>query len=83
MTKPGPKSLNKTKKEQGEGEMNRFRAGQRVKIADGWFNAGRLGRCLGRTVFVRQDWTPVVWDDEEDPFFHKTCGLSPLWGRER
>jgi hypothetical protein len=49
-----------------------------VRIKVGWEDAGRLGKQLGEPVFVQQWWTPVLWDDEEDPTFHKTAGLEEV-----
>jgi hypothetical protein len=49
----------------------------RVQIKSDWFNAGKTGRTLGRKVFIEQWWTPVKWDDEDDPDWHKTAGLQP------
>ena len=54
----------------------KFRKGQRVVIRPGWDQAGRRGTVLGPAVFVEQSWTPVKWEDEDDPDFFKTAGLS-------
>lgn len=48
----------------------------RVRIKEGWEDAGQKGTVLGTNLFVEQLWTPVKWDDEEDPNFHKTIGLE-------
>lgn len=48
---------------------------KRCKIKDGWEGAGREGKVLGDNVDVKQYWTPILFDDEEDPTFHKTDGL--------
>lgn len=53
-----------------------------VVIRDGWENAGKRGMVLGPPVFVEQNWTPVLWDDEDDPDFHKTAGLAAADGGE-
>lgn len=53
----------------------------RVKVADAWERAGRTGRLLA-TVFARQKWAVVLWDDKEDPSTFKAAGLlveSPQW----
>ena len=44
----------------------------RVTIREGWHEAGRHGVALAPPVFVEQWWTPVKWDDEDDPTFAKT-----------
>ena len=51
---------------------------QKVRIKKNWGDAGRVGTQLGEPVFVLQWWTPLVWDDEEDPDFHKTAGLEKV-----
>jgi len=50
---------------------------ERVKIKAGWGDAGQEGRRLGPDVFVEQEWTPVLWDGQEDPDWHKASGLEP------
>lgn len=47
-----------------------------VRIRKGWEGAGRIGRVLGNAVMVQQWWTPVLWEDEDDPNFFKTAGLE-------
>jgi len=49
---------------------------RRVRIKEGWGGAGQEGVILGANVDVEQLWTPVLWDDEEDPDWHKTAGLE-------
>ncbi len=49
--------------------------GMRCYIKPGWYCAGRGGKVLGPNVYSQQDWTPVLWDDDPDPTFHKTAGL--------
>lgn len=40
---------------------------------------GRRGQRLGPDVMIGQQlWTPVLWDDEEDPEFHKASGIEAL-----
>lgn len=47
-----------------------------VRIRQGWYEAGRTGVRLGPDVHVGgQFWIPVLWDDEDDPTFHKAAGL--------
>lgn len=49
---------------------------ERVHIRPGWYEAGKLGTRLGPDIHVGgQSWTPVLWDSEDDPTFHKTAGL--------
>lgn len=48
----------------------------RLRIKDGWGEAGREGIRLGPDIFCLQNWTPVLWDGEEDPTFHKSDGLE-------
>jgi len=51
--------------------------GDRVQIRVGWEHAGRQGLAIGQPVFIQQWWLAVLWDDEEDPDFHKLSGLMP------
>lgn len=44
-------------------------------ILKGWEGAGRKGQFLGK-FFSDQWWAIVLWEDEEDPDLHKTCGLD-------
>lgn len=55
----------------------------RIQVRAGWDEAGRKGWRLGPDVYIHQDWTPVLWDDEEDPTFHKSAGLEPINFQER
>lgn len=50
----------------------------RVAVRFGWEDAGKQGTALGPPVFAGQAWTPVLWDGDEDPDFHKTAGLLVL-----
>lgn len=56
-------------------EMNKT---LRVRMRAGFLDAGRLGHMLGTVSFMLngQNWTPVVWDDEEDPDFIKSAALE-------
>ena len=51
-------------------------AGPRVRLRAGWFGAGRLGTVVGAQVRLGQWWCPVLWDDEEDPDWHKSAALE-------
>lgn len=48
----------------------------RVRVKEGWLYAGKEGDLLGENVFCEQSWTPVKWDNEEDPEFCKTAALE-------
>jgi hypothetical protein len=53
----------------------------RVRVKQGWrnaHNAGREGTRLGFDVMCGQSWTPVLWDGEEDPDFHKSAGIENI-----
>ena len=50
----------------------------KVRIKHGWGDAGKTGMQLADCVWCGQSWTPVLWDDEEDPDFHKTAGLDEI-----
>lgn len=54
----------------------------RCKVKEGWVTKGREGKVLADNVWVEQWWTPVLWDNEEDPCFFKTQGLELLSKRE-
>ena len=52
-------------------------AGPRVRLRAGWFGAlGRLGTVVGAQIRLGQWWCPVLWDDEEDPDWHKSAALE-------
>ena len=55
----------------------------KVKIKKGWEDEGREGIKLGDEIYVKQNWTPVLWDNEEDPTFCKSAGLEPSTKRRR
>lgn len=55
-----------------------FETGARIRIADGAQDAGRCGSVVGDEVFAGQWWCPVLWDDAEDPDFHKSGCMEPL-----
>jgi len=48
----------------------------RVRMRDGWEDAGQLGWQLAPSVFERQEWAPVLWDNDEDPTFCKEAALE-------
>lgn len=52
----------------------------RVRIKKDWGDAGRMGTQMGHRVDMSngQQWVPVMWDDEEDPDWHKAMGLDFL-----
>lgn len=57
--------------------MFKFKAGDLVRIKKGWDKAGRLGKVLGESIIYRDiEWTPVIWEEEEDPDWNKTIGLE-------
>lgn len=49
---------------------------QRAKIKDGWHEAGKECSVLGPPIMCAQLWTPVLFDDQEDPEFFKSAGLT-------
>lgn len=51
---------------------------ERLRIKDGWHEAGKTGKRIGWDVIVKQSWTPVLWDDEEDPDWFKAAGLEAV-----
>jgi len=54
---------------------------KKVRIKQGWsanWLGGRTGETLGPDVMVEQWWTPVKWDDEDDPDWFKTAGLEVI-----
>ncbi len=54
-----------------------------VVVKAGFVDAGRKGRSLGEHITVNgMQWTPVLWDDEEDPEFFKSFGLDHLKCKE-
>lgn len=48
----------------------------KIKIKKGWEGEGREGKRLGPDIYVEQNWTPVLFDNEEDPTFFKSAGLE-------
>ncbi len=47
-----------------------------VAIKADWYDAKKKAVQVGPPVFVEQWWVPVLWEDEEDPDFHKAAGLD-------
>lgn len=50
----------------------------RVKIKDGWHDAGKEGFIIGEEALIGQYWTPVLWDGDDDPDWHKSAGLERI-----
>jgi hypothetical protein len=51
----------------------------KCQIKNDWYDAGKTGVVLSElpnTDHAGIQWTPVLWDDDEDPTFHKTRGLQ-------
>ena len=51
----------------------------RCKVKSDWYEAGKMGTVLIAEPVqdhVGMNWTAVLWDDEEDPDFHKTRALE-------
>ena len=56
-----------------------WKRGTKLEIKAGWGSEGRLGTCMGPDLEVNKtsvSWTPVLWDEEEDPDWFKTRGLE-------
>jgi len=51
---------------------------KRVRVKEGYGEYGKVGVQLGPSVWVEQSWTPVLWNDEEDPNWFKTAGLEVM-----
>ena len=50
-----------------------------VVVRPGWVDAGRRGRSLGEHITVNgMQWTPVLWDDADEPAFAKSITLEHL-----
>jgi hypothetical protein len=50
---------------------------KRIRIKKGWHDEGKTGVCVGPDADINgQAWTPVLWDGEEDPDFHKAHSLE-------
>lgn len=54
-----------------------FKAGDQVKIREGWDNEGKVGIVLGPPVWVAQSWVPVLWNTKEPPTLFQEAGLVP------
>lgn len=49
----------------------------RYQIKKGWCEAGKSGVRVGADFPINgQLWTPILWDGEEDPDWHKAAGLK-------
>lgn len=56
---------------------------KRGVVKEGWYDAGRTLTILGKSVTVKNmEWLPIVFDNEEDPTFHKTTSIRPLTKKE-
>lgn len=57
-----------------------FREKKRIKIKEGWAEAGKKGFAVGRNVMVEgQMWTPVLWGNSEDDLdWIKTAAIDFL-----
>lgn len=55
-----------------------FEAGMRIRISDGCQDRGRCGTVAGPEISAKQWWCPVLWDDADDPAFHKSSCLEAL-----
>jgi hypothetical protein len=54
----------------------RWVRGDAAEIRAGWIEEGKRGTVLGPVVEVlKTRWVPILWDDEEDPDWHKEAGL--------
>jgi hypothetical protein len=54
-----------------------------VRVREGWISAGRLGVQIGNDQKVGgQLWTPVIWEDQEDPDWFKRAGLEEISDKE-
>lgn len=52
---------------------------EKLRIKKGWHQEGREGVRLGPDIIPpghQMPWTPVLWDGEDDPDFHKSVGLE-------
>ena len=67
---------NKTTNASKESDQN-LEKGVRCNIKLGWWREGKTGIVLGLQNFMcnGQKWTPLLWDDEDDPTFCKTDSL--------
>lgn len=55
-----------------------------AKIKDGWYNEGRRCQIIGPSLEIYGiKWTPVLYEDAEDPDWHKSEGLQILKGAEQ
>lgn len=57
---------------------------QPVKIRVGWENAGKTGVTIGKSIVVGGTfWTPIAWDGDDGPDWHKLAGLEVIRGVEK
>jgi hypothetical protein len=50
----------------------------KAKIKDNWYSAGRTGTVINHNYRdpYGTEWTPMQWDNEDSPDWHKTRGLD-------
>lgn len=54
-----------------------------IRMKAGFEDAGRLGQSLGEHITVNgMQWTPVLWDGEDEPDFVKSKGIEHLKVKE-
>ena len=56
--------------------MKSWKKGTRVKVKSGWYEYGKSGTVLGKNILVGNVWTPILWDDADDPDWSKTTALE-------
>ena len=50
-----------------------------VEIRDDWQDKGKRGKVLGAAIVLGgMSWTPILWNADEDPDWHKTEGLQEV-----
>lgn len=70
--------IEKEKVQEKKRQLERAHA---IVIKAGWEGAGKQGKVVGCAINseTTQEWTPVLWDGEEDPEFFKSAGLERLF----
>jgi len=58
--------------------MREPESGKQVTINSNLTRSGRIGTVLGASVFTDEWWTPLIWEDETTPSFHRTSELSEV-----
>ncbi len=54
----------------------------RVRIKANWEDRGKIGTLILTITLAGQRWSAIIWDDEEDPDWHKTSGLEDFKGKD-